>query len=105
MSFPFGWEHALSQICQIVKSVVWFVWIDDDFTDVFPKLLEHPLQVACRQVAPASQLPVAKLECWCNLKNKSDEEFSISHHPTLGYLIYNYVMFSCWLFLNTLYEQ
>ena len=40
----------------------------------------------------SSQLPVAKLDCWNKLKNGSYQEFSNSHHPTLGYWIYSFIV-------------
>ena len=67
----------------------------------FIHLLEHPLQVACRQVAPASQLPVAKLECFSNMKNWLDEElldFPPSHPLTSDFDLY-------FIFLLSIFEH
>ena len=43
--------------------------------DAFLQKQEHFLQVACCQVAPASQLPATKLECQSRLKNGYNEDF------------------------------
>ena len=68
-------------------------WNNENFFETMPSKLQwHPLQVACCQVAQVSQLPVAKLDCWSKLKNGSYQEFSNSHHPTLGCWISSFIV-------------